>query len=331
MRAIFLKLYALPKTRIKRPELLAEQEKYQLQPQRSPHQHKETADHDQAKQEDGTLDRQPGVPWFYLHRGHRYKRALSGFLVITLGFDNSNPEAQQNCDRQGRDAPAPRANRLGRMQEGGGKSSRKSNEIATTPTQGPSAVIMLSTKASKREQANTKKIKQVKKKGLEAFFGQGPRVPGPSREGTPIDVVVQQRENRSTDIKGGDNPHLPQLASLTRSTKACATKKLHAEGGGEKGKEDAQTKGRKDTKKSTRKSSDDENSCKSKRTKSDDEVSATKGEQSNSVEVDLEAMKGSLRKKGTGMTKSKGLKKMRQEDGNICGIRKQGGYLTVEA
>ncbi len=186
---------------------------------------------------------------------------------------------------------------------------RKSNEIAMTPMQGPSAVVMPSTKASEREQANAKKIKQNKKKGLEAFFGQGPWVPGPSREGTPINVVVQQRENRSTDVEGGDNPHLPQLASLTRSTKACATKKLQTEGGGEKGKEDAQTKGRKDTKKSTRKSSDDENSRKSKRMKSDNEVSATKGEQFNGVEVNLEAMKGSLRKKGTGTTKSKGLKK----------------------
>ncbi len=103
---IFLNSYTMPTTRIKRPELLAEQGKYRLRLQRSPCQHKETADHDQAKQEDGTLDRQLGVPWFYLHHGHCYKRALSGLLLITSGFDNSNPEAQQNRDRQGRDAPA---------------------------------------------------------------------------------------------------------------------------------------------------------------------------------------------------------------------------------
>jgi hypothetical protein len=58
------------------------------------------------------------------------------------------------------------------MQEGGGKLSRKSNKIATTPTQGPFAVVTPSMKASKREQANAKKIKQVKKRGLEDFFGQ---------------------------------------------------------------------------------------------------------------------------------------------------------------
>jgi hypothetical protein len=59
MRAIFINSYAVPKTRIKRLELLAEQGKYQLRLQRSPCQHKETADHNQAKQEDGTLDRRP--------------------------------------------------------------------------------------------------------------------------------------------------------------------------------------------------------------------------------------------------------------------------------
>jgi hypothetical protein len=60
------------------------------------------------------------------------------------------------------------------MQEGGGKSSRKSDKITTIPMRGPLAVVTPSMKASEREQANAKKIKQVKKKGLEAFFGQGP-------------------------------------------------------------------------------------------------------------------------------------------------------------
>ncbi len=186
---------------------------------------------------------------------------------------------------------------------------RKSNKITTTPMQGSFAVVTPSTKISEREQATTKNIKQVKKKGLEAYFGQGPWVPGPSQEGTSINAVEQQRENRGTDVEGGDTPHLTKLASLTRLTKAYAAKKLQAEGGGEKGKEDRQAKGRKDTKKSTCKSLGDENSRKSKRTKSDDEVSATKGEQSDGIEVNLEAMKWSLRKKGTGMAKSKGLEK----------------------
>jgi hypothetical protein len=58
------------------------------------------------------------------------------------------------------------------MQEGGGKLSHKSNKIATTPTRGPFAVVTPSTKASKREQANAKKIKQVKKRGWKPFLAR---------------------------------------------------------------------------------------------------------------------------------------------------------------
>jgi hypothetical protein len=128
-------------------------------------------------------------------------------------------------------------------------------------------------------------------------------------EGTPIDAVVQQRENRSNNGEGGDKPHLTKLVSLNGLTTAYATKKLQAEGGGERGKKDGRTKGKKDTKKTTRKSSDDKKSCRSKCTKSDDKVLAIEGEQPDGVKVNLEAMKGSLRKKGTGMAKSKGLEK----------------------
>ncbi len=54
---------------------------------------------------------------------------------------------------------------------------------------------------------------------------------------------------------------------------------------------------------------DDKNSRRSKCTKSDDKVLAIEGEQPDGVKVNLEAMKGSLRKKGTSMAKSKGLEK----------------------
>ncbi len=105
-------------------------------------------------------------------------------------------------------------------------------------------MVTPSTKMSKREQANAKKIKQGKKKGLEDFFGQGPRVSAPSREGTPINALVQQRENRSNDGKGGDKPLLTKLVSLSGLTMAYATKKLQAEGGGERGKKDGRTMGK---------------------------------------------------------------------------------------
>jgi hypothetical protein len=201
------------------------------------------------------------------------------------------------------------SNRLGMMQEGGGKLSRKSNKIAKTLMQGSLAVVTPSTKISKREQAQAKKIKQGKKKGLAEFFGQGPRVPASSREGTPINAVVQQRENRITDCKVENKLHLTKLVSLNVSTKVNATKKIRTEGGGERGKEDRQTMGKKNTKKSTRKGSDDENSRRSKQTKSDDKVSAIGGEQPDGVVVILEAMKRSLRKKGASMAKPKGPEK----------------------
>jgi hypothetical protein len=207
---------------------------------------------------------------------------------------------------------------------------RKSAKIATTPTQGSSAVVTPSTKMREREQANAKKIKQGKKKGLEDFFGQGPQVSAPSREGTLINAVVQQRENRSNDGKGGDKPHLTRLVSLNGLTTAYAMKKLQAEGGGERGK-DEQTMGKKDTKKMTCKSLDDKNSRRSKRTKSDDKVLAIEGDQPDGVKVNLEAMKGSLRKKGTGMAKSKGLEKKDKKTATFAEAAGKGTARRPEA
>ena len=89
------------------------------------------------------------------------------------------------------------------MQASRAKSARKSNKIAETPTQDPAAEVTPSMKISKREQEKAKKTKQGKKKRLANFFGQGPCVPALPREGTPIDAVVQQRENRGTDHKEG--------------------------------------------------------------------------------------------------------------------------------
>jgi hypothetical protein len=66
-------------------------------------------------------------------------------------------------------------------------------------------------KVNKREQAQAKKIKQARKKGLEDFFGQGPFVPAPSWEGTPINAVVKQRgdENKAIDPKEGKGTFPP--------------------------------------------------------------------------------------------------------------------------
>jgi Ulp1 family protease len=133
-------------------------------------------------------------------------------------------------------------------------------------------------KISKREQAKAKKNKQGKKKGLANFFGQEPCVPAPPREGTPINAVVQQRENRGTDREEGKGKSpLTELASLKRLTKVKAMRHLNAEDEGERVQGDGQTLLKKSTKKLSRNGSDDEISCRSKRTKSDDKGSALMG------------------------------------------------------
>jgi hypothetical protein len=63
---------------------------------------------------------------------------------------------------------------------------------------------------------------------------------------------------------------------------------------------------KKNKKKPSCKGSDDETSQRSKRIKSNDEGSALKGNQPNGATVNLKAIKGLLRKKGPGATKSKG-------------------------
>ncbi len=78
------------------------------------------------------------------------------------------------------------------MQTSGEKLACKSNMLAQTPMLDVSAEVTSSAKNSKKEQAHYKKSKQDKKKELANDFGQGPCVPAPLWEGTPIDIVVQK-------------------------------------------------------------------------------------------------------------------------------------------
>ncbi len=64
-----------------------------------------------------------------------------------------------------------------KMQASKGKAACKCDKIAATPTRGKSVEVTPSLKANEREQTKAKKIK---KKGLEEFFGKGPRVQPPS-------------------------------------------------------------------------------------------------------------------------------------------------------
>ncbi len=107
-------------------------------------------------------------------------------------------------------------------------------------------------------------------------------------------------------------------------------KQLQAEDKGERGQGDGQTSSKKSTKKSSRRGSDDEISCQSKRTKSDDEGSALGGEQPDGIMVNLEAMKGLLRKKGAGMVKPRGSKKKDKETAMFAEAASKGALRKPE-
>ncbi len=156
-------------------------------------------------------------------------------------------------------------------------------------------------------------------------------MPAPPREGTPIDAVVQRRENRGTNCKEGKGKSpSTELPSLKRLTKVKATKHLKTEDKGERGQGDGQTSLKKSTKKLSCNGSDDKISRQSKRTKSDDKGSALSGEQPNGAVVNLEAMKESLRKKGAGMVKPKGSNKKDKKTVTFAEAASKGALRKME-
>jgi hypothetical protein len=106
------------------------------------------------------------------------------------------------------------------MKEGEGKAVRKSDKITGTPARPITAAV--TPKASEREQGNTKKSRQIRKQQLEKYFGQGPRVTAPSKEGTPIDAVLQRRE-RGPDHDEGKRRETTSLSD--KATKMTKPKK----------------------------------------------------------------------------------------------------------
>jgi hypothetical protein len=153
------------------------------------------------------------------------------------------------------------------MQASKGKAARKCDKITSTPTRGKSAEVTPNLKATEWEQAQAKKIK---KKGLEEFFGKGLHVQPPSREGTPIDVVVKKRgnKNKANDREEGEGKSPSTELGGSLST-AQSTKQLQSKEDGEGGQGEELTKSKKKTKKSACKNSDDKHSRQSKRTRSD--------------------------------------------------------------
>jgi hypothetical protein len=217
------------------------------------------------------------------------------------------------------------------MQAGKGKAARKSNEITATPTRGPSAEVTPRLKVNKREQAQAKKIKQARKKGLEDFFGQGPCVPALSWEGAPIDAVVGQRgdENKAIDWKEGKGTFPPTESSKGLPT-VKATMHLQTKEYGEGGQGEGQSKSKKGMKKSSQKGLDDKILRRSKRTKSDDEGSAPGEEWPDGAVVNLEAMKGLLRKKGLSMATPKGPEKKEKRKAKFAEAASKGASQKPE-
>jgi len=204
------------------------------------------------------------------------------------------------------------------MQDSEGR-SRKSDEITATPKRGQAAEVTPRPKTSEREQANAKKAKHQKKKGLENYFGMGERVGPPSLVGTPTDAAGKRRGEGHKDGQGNDTRKSQAEGNIHSRDKGDEGQQ-GAEGfkdrgnigisraGGDKGtreerkvdqKGTSSGNSRKNSKKSSPKGSDDEHSRRSKRTRSDDDASSPE-ESRDGQPVDLESIKGALRRKGTG-------------------------------
>ena len=170
------------------------------------------------------------------------------------------------------------------MQDIKGKTARKSEEITATPMRASSAEVTPRPMANERVQAQAKK---AKKKGLEGYFG--------ILKGTPIDAARKRRggeETTSGRNKGeGGSLAVPRMEANSNI-------------GGKGEQRGSRANTTKLSKKSPRNASDDDLSRRSKKTQSDDEVSSP--DESGGNTVNLEAIKGSLRKKGSGTPSRKG-------------------------
>jgi hypothetical protein len=156
-------------------------------------------------------------------------------------------------------------------------------------------------------------------------------VPAPSWEGTPIDAVVKQRgvKNKAIDQKEGTGM-FPPTESLKGLPMVKATTHLQTKEDGEGGQGYGQSKSKKGTKKSSRKGLDDKTLPRSKRTKSDDKGSALGEERPDGAVVNLEAMKGSLRKKGSSTATPKGPKKKEKRKATFAEAASKGASRKPE-
>ena len=176
----------------------------------------------------------------------------------------------------------------------------KSDKIAATPMRGKTAEVTPCLNITEREQANAKKARQTMKKGLENYFGTGVQVPPPSLAGTPSDAAGKRQggEDKTPNSREGEGRRMPTSGLKT------PTVRTHTNSHQRRAEEDKQGEERADftrvpSKKSPPKGLDNEHSRRSKKTRSDDDASSP-DKSGKGKSVNLEAIKGLLRKKGSG-------------------------------
>ena len=129
----------------------------------------------------------------------------------------------------------------------------------------------------------------------------------PNLEGTPIDTVGRRRGGED---KANDHTREERERSLEPTAHGCKAKSNKGGEGDQRGNREKSTK---KLKKSPRKSLDDKLSRQSKKTRLDDEASSPADAPGDGKTANLEAIKGSLRKKGSGTPTHKGSEKTKKK------------------
>ncbi len=106
-----------------------------------------------------------------------------------------------------------------------GKEAWKINNITGMPKRNKTTAVTPNAKQiSERERDNVKKSKRERKNNLLKYFGKGVRVPAPTKAGTPINAVLQQRESREkgndTHDEAGEEGRGAKKQNLRKSSKS---------------------------------------------------------------------------------------------------------------
>ncbi len=198
----------------------------------------------------------------------------------------------------------------------GGKASCKSANITATPTRGTINAVTPNAKQTKeQEQDSLKILGNNMKKGLKAYFGAGKRIPASSKDRNPISTVLQRRDGQ------GNAPRKKNGSNVEPSAEK--------EGEGDKNNTVRSTSNTKKGTKALRKESARNEEHQNKKPRSADEGSG--GEDSKQVRkgsdkkgrgqggsmVNLESMRASMKKKGSGTQAAKKKAAMKKKEDSV--------------